>query len=96
YWVAYRLTLLFDERAIIIPRHPQLDRYPPYRARVAAESRIAYIFDPWRSKEGLDETVAMFRAPESVFSPDAELLHAGRYSVLLLQRKPAQPATRSE
>ncbi len=96
YWVAYRLTFLFDERAIIIPRHPQLDRYPPYRARVAAESRIAYIFDPWRSKEGLDETVATFRAPESVFSPDAELLHAGRYSVLLLQRKPAQPATRSE
>jgi hypothetical protein len=97
YWVAYRLTFLFDEHAIIIPRHPQLDRYAPYRARVAAQSRVAYIFDPWRSKEDLNETVAALSAPDSAFSPDAELLHAGRYSVLLLQRKLAQSrATRSD
>ncbi len=87
YWVAYRLTFLLDEQAIIIPRHPQLDRYPPYRASVAAQNRIAYIFDPWRSKEDLDETMATLRAPDSEFSADAELLHAGRYSVLLLQRR---------
>jgi hypothetical protein len=87
YWVAYRLTFLFDERAIIVPRHEMLDRYPPYRATVAAQKRIAYIFDPWRSKEDLATTAANIEAGQTEFSAHVETLHAGRYTVILLQRK---------
>jgi hypothetical protein len=87
YWVAYRLTFLFDERAIIVPRHESLDRYPPYRAQVAAQNRVAYIFDPWRSKEDLALTAAHFAGGQTEFSPNVETLHAGRYTVILLRRK---------
>ncbi|HWZ87559.1 MAG TPA: hypothetical protein VNW92_01880 [Polyangiaceae bacterium] len=86
YWVAYRLTFLFEERTIIAPWHEQLDRYAPYRSAVASQTRIAYIFDPWRSKEQLASREADIEAGKTDFSPKFETFRAGRYTVLLLQR----------
>ncbi|HEX7452991.1 MAG TPA: hypothetical protein VF294_11930 [Polyangiaceae bacterium] len=89
YWVAYRLTFLFEERVIIIPWHEKLDRYMPYRKAVAAEPRIAYIFDPWRSNEDLRSREADIAAGKTAFAPEFEAFQAGRYTVLLLQRAAA-------
>ena len=86
YWVAYRLTFLFEEQTIIVPWHEQLDRYAPYRSAVAAQPRIAYIYDPWRSREALEEREAEIKANETDFAAQFEILKAGRYTVLLLRR----------
>jgi len=86
YWVAYRLTFLFEEQTIIVPWHEKLDRYAPYRSAVATQTHLAYIYDPWRSKESLEEREAEIKARETEFSPQFEILKAGRYTVLLLQR----------
>jgi hypothetical protein len=42
YWVAYRATLLSDERVVVAPR--DWDRYPRYTREVDAAPREAYIF----------------------------------------------------
>ncbi|HEX3851985.1 MAG TPA: hypothetical protein VHW01_13530, partial [Polyangiaceae bacterium] len=89
YWVAYRLTFLFEERIIVVPWHEKLDRYAPYRKTVLSQPRIAYIFDPWRSKEDLQSREAEIRAGNTAFAPTFQSFHAGRYTVLLLQRAPA-------
>jgi hypothetical protein len=86
YWVAYRLTFLFEERVIIIPWHEKLDRYPPYRTAVASQARVAYIYDPWRSKEELRSREATIATGETDFAPKFESFQAGRYTVLVLQR----------
>jgi hypothetical protein len=86
YWVAYRLTFLLEEQTIIVPWHEKLDRYAPYRSAVATQTHLAYIYDPWRSKESLEEREAEIKARETEFSPRFEILKAGRYTVLLLQR----------
>jgi hypothetical protein len=46
YWLAYRLTFLFDEDPIVVPFSPWEDRYPPYRQEVDRAERVAYIFHP--------------------------------------------------
>jgi hypothetical protein len=86
YWVAYRLTFLFEEQTIIVPWHEKLDRYAPYRRAVAAQARVAYIYDPWRSVEALESREAEIAAGDTDFAPKFETLRAGRYTVLLLQR----------
>jgi hypothetical protein len=86
YWVAYRLTFLFEERVIIVPWHEKLDRYPPYRRAVASQARVAYIFDPWRSNEELQFREAEIAAGKTDFAPTFQSFQAGRYTVLLLQR----------
>jgi hypothetical protein len=86
YWVAYRLTFLFEERIIIVPWHEKLDRYAPYRKTVASQARVAYIFDPWRSNEDLASRRAEISAGKTAFAPTFEFFQAGRYTVLLLQR----------
>jgi len=86
YWVAYRLTFLFGERTVIVPWHEKLDRYPPYRSAVAAQLRVAYIFDPWRSKEELASREADIASQKTDFAPKFESFRAGRYTVLILRR----------
>ena len=46
YWLAYRLTFLFDEDPVVVPLDPREDRYRPYRDGVAAASVVAYVFHP--------------------------------------------------
>lgn len=45
YWLAYRLTFIFQERPIIVPIESE-DRYPRYRAEFNAAPIVAYIFHP--------------------------------------------------
>lgn len=44
YWLAYRLTFLWQETPIVVPFDPGTDRYAPYRAAYAAAPVVAYIF----------------------------------------------------
>ena len=46
YWLAYRLTFLFDEDPVVVPLDPKEDRYRPYRDAFAAAPVVAYVFHP--------------------------------------------------
>jgi hypothetical protein len=46
YWLAYRLTFLFDEDPVVVPLNPADDRYAPYRQAVDAAPVVAYVFHP--------------------------------------------------
>ncbi len=51
YWASYRLDFLWREAIPVVPYHEAQDRYPPYRAKLAAAHRVAYIHDRDRSFE---------------------------------------------
>lgn len=87
YWVSYRLTFLFHEDPIIVPWHPELDRYAPYRRAVEADPVIAYVYDPSWSTEDLAYRKHELRAGNTPFEPDIEEIRVGRYTVLVLHRK---------
>ncbi|HVW25496.1 MAG TPA: hypothetical protein VHC69_09000 [Polyangiaceae bacterium] len=89
YWVAYRLTFLFHEDPILVPWHPELDRYPPYRRAEEAERTVAYVYDPLWSKEDLAYRKAELIGGKGGFEPSIEELHAGRYTLLVLHRDAA-------
>lgn len=46
YWLAYRLTFLFDEDPVVVPLDPAEDRYRPYRDGFDAAPVVAYVFHP--------------------------------------------------
>ena len=46
YWLAYRLTFLFDEDPVVVPLDPKEDRYRPYRDGFDAAPVVAYVFHP--------------------------------------------------
>jgi len=46
YWLAYRLTFLFQEKHLIVPLEPLQDRYPPYRKAFDDAREVAYIAHP--------------------------------------------------
>lgn len=84
YWASYRLTLLFREELVVVPRNPSEDRYAPYRKALEAEPTYAYVFDPGRSREDLQS------AELDLFAESArvEKLAAGRLTVFLVTRRP--------
>lgn len=87
YWVSYRLTFLFDEDPVIVPWHPELDRYAPYRRALEAQSVVAYVYDPTWSTEDLAYRTRELRAGNTAFEPDVEEIRVGRYTVLVLHKK---------
>jgi hypothetical protein len=89
YWVAYRLTFLFHEDAILVPWHAHLDRHAPYRRAEEAERTVAYVYDPLWSQEDLGYRKNELLHGARGFDPSIEELHAGRYTVLVLRRNPA-------
>ncbi len=46
YWLAYRLTFLFDEDPVVVPLDGGEDRYRPYRDGFDAAPVVAYVFHP--------------------------------------------------
>jgi hypothetical protein len=46
YWLAYRLTFLFDEDPVVVPLDERDDRYRPYRDGFDAAPVVAYVFHP--------------------------------------------------
>ncbi len=46
YWLAYRLSLLFEEDPLVVPLDPSDDRHAALRATVERAKRVAVIFHP--------------------------------------------------
>ena len=84
YWASYRLTFLFHEVPIVVPTNDGEDRYPPYRRRMEAEPRIAYIYDGLRSRERPEAMAAWWKARG--LAPVGERLRLGSYEVVFLRR----------
>lgn len=82
YWTSYRLTLLYGERIVVVPTNESEDRYPPYRRALLAAPRYAYVFDPGRSRENLEETERRLRRENA----EVEATNAGRLKVFLVRR----------
>jgi hypothetical protein len=87
YWVAYRLTFLFDEAVEVVPIHAAEDRYAPYREAFDRAHRVAYVFDAQRSREKL---AAMLEEPEGAqrYGTMGETLVVGNLTAVVLDRPP--------
>jgi hypothetical protein len=83
YWTAYRLTFLFHEDPIFVPKNEAEDRYAPYRRSWEKEARYAYVWDPGRSRENPDDALRELRER----SANVEELHTGALTVWLVTRK---------
>jgi hypothetical protein len=82
YWASYRLTFLFREDIVVVPKNDVEDRYAPYRRAFQQARTYAYVYDPGRSREDLAEATRALRAgPGRV-----EELRAGRLSVFVVTR----------
>ncbi len=86
YWAAYRLTFLFREAVVVVPLHPEQDRYAPYRARLERADTIAYVYDGLRSFEDRAQTERDFGATWEL-EPDAST--HGPFTVRVLHRRGA-------
>ena len=84
YWTSYRLTLLWQERVIVVPTNPGEDRYRPYREALERAPVYAYVHDKGRSRESVEE--AERRARDG--SAAVEVAHAGGHTVFVVTRSP--------
>jgi hypothetical protein len=88
YWASYRLTFMFGERIVVVPTNPNEDRYAPYRRAFESAPSFAYVFDPGRSRENVDEAEARLRAAHA----SVEKALAGGHTVFLVTRTNGAPA----
>lgn len=91
YWASYRLTFLWKEAILVVPKHPSTDRYPPLREAFSTAERVAYIHDPERSDESPDAVAEAVAAGKTPFQPSFEGLRAGPFTVLILTRREPAP-----
>jgi hypothetical protein len=82
YWASYRLTLLFSEEIVVVPKNDSEDRYAPYRRALENAPVFAYVFDPGRSREDLGEAEKTLRAKYK----DVEKTAAGGHTVFIVHR----------
>jgi hypothetical protein len=82
YWASYRLTYLFREDVIVVPKNAAEDRYPPHRRAFEAEPSFAYVFDKGRSRE--DSTTAEHDLEAA--NAHVEKLTAGGLTVFIVTR----------
>jgi hypothetical protein len=69
YLASYRLTFLYRENPVVVPRNEAEDRYRPYRDRFLAEPVMAYLHDAYRSRENLGEMESRTRSDATEYSP---------------------------
>jgi hypothetical protein len=86
YWVSYRLTFLYREAVEVVPIHANEDRYAPYRRAFEGAQKVAYIFDPHRSRETLEPMLKDLATTEPYGVPK-ETLHVGELTAVILQRR---------
>ena len=67
YWVSYRLTFLTAERLVVVPTNPAEDRWPAYREQVMHAPRVAYLWDPKRSREVATDLVDRVRMSGALY-----------------------------
>jgi hypothetical protein len=85
YWASYRLTFLFGEQLVVVPTNPSEDRHAPYRRAFESAPVFAYVFDPGRSRENLDDVERNLRLANG--APGAvEKTRAGGHSVFIVTR----------
>jgi hypothetical protein len=82
YWLAYRLTYLFEENPIIVPLHAGNDRYGPYRAQFDAAKTVAYVFHPTMPWTGPEDQQRALEAHGARFEKNV----VAGYTVLIEQR----------
>jgi hypothetical protein len=93
YWTSYRLTFLTREALVVVPTNLGEDRYPPYRAAFDEAARVAYVFDPARSREAQGSFEARVAAGETPFEPAFERIGAGELTAVVLHRRGASTVT---
>jgi hypothetical protein len=87
YWASYRLTYAWRENPIVVPKNEVEDRYRPYRERFDAEPVVAYVFDPYRSRERLDEIETKIKRGETPYLPIYERFEVGHFTAFVLKRR---------
>ena len=88
YWASYRLTFLSAERIVVVPTNASEDRYEPYRRAFDSAATFAYVFDPNRSREDVEQAEASLRRTH----PHVERARAGGLTVFLVTRADDSPA----
>jgi hypothetical protein len=86
YWVSYRLTFLYDERIVVVPKNAVEDRYAPYKDAFDRARTVAYIFDPLRSREASGSIESQLRA-RGVSFERGEWIQTGRLTALVVTRR---------
>ncbi len=82
YWLAYRLTFLFEEDPVVVPFDPELDRYPPYRARCERAERTAELFHPSEPRDAPDPHARALDVAGALY----ERMEVGGFTALLVTR----------
>jgi hypothetical protein len=85
YWVSYRLTLLWAERIVVVPKNLVEDRYAPYIDTFLRAGTVAYVFDPDRSREDYESMPEQLRA-RGVVIGKTEWVRVGRLTALVVTR----------
>jgi hypothetical protein len=83
YWASYRLTFLWRERVIVVPKNPGEDRYRPYREALERAPRFAYIHDRGRSREQAADAEKELRARYG----ELETVRAGGHTAWIVGRR---------
>ncbi|MBX3226842.1 MAG: hypothetical protein KIT84_38510 [Labilithrix sp.] len=86
YWLAYRLTFLFQEDPLVVPFERAAERHPPYRLRTDAAPFKTLIFNPLEPRADPDEWAAKLGARGIPF----ERKQVATYTVFYL--RPSSPA----
>ncbi|HEY2512676.1 MAG TPA: glycosyltransferase family 39 protein [Polyangiaceae bacterium] len=89
YWVSYRLTFLTREGLRVVPTNPAEDRYRPYREEYENTGRVAYIYDPLRSRESASWFAEREAAGQPLLVGPLQIIHAGRFKAVIGTHPPA-------
>jgi hypothetical protein len=82
YWLAYRLTFLFDEDPVVIPLAEADDRYRPYRDGFAAAPVVAYVFHPSEPRAQWETEAARLDAERTAYRRE----EIAGFTVLVVRR----------
>jgi len=82
YWLAYRLTFLWDENPTVVPLDPAEDRYTPYRQGFDQARDVAYVFHPFEQRARAEDTERALAEAKVPF----ERLEVAGFTVLVAHR----------
>jgi hypothetical protein len=82
YWLAYRLTFLFDEDPVVVPLAIADDRYRPYVDGFAAAPVVAYVFHPSEPRARPEAVEAQLDAERATYRRE----EIAGFTVLVVQR----------
>ena len=82
YWLAYRLTFLFEEDPVVVPLAVADDRYRPYRDGFAAAPVVAYVFHPSEPRAQPEAVEAQLDAERATYRRE----EIAGFTVLVVQR----------